>query len=498
MNRPRLAWLLALAGGAATVLGFAPFGFYPLPLLTLALLAALLQHADRPRRGAALGFAFLLGLMLAGVSWIYVSLHYYGGMPAPLAALAVLLFAALLALYGALAGWLTVRLRRGHGGLDALVFAAAWTGAEWLRGWVLSGFPWLTVGYVHGPPSPLAGWAPLLGVYGLSFLTALLAALLGTGWRSARRLAWAGAAAAGVVLAGQGLGQLAWTVPSGRALSVSLLQGNIEQSLKWQPERLMESLQTYLALAESHPAELVVLPETALPLTLDQLPPDYLERLAATAGTKGGDVLFGIFTTEGGHYFNSAVSAGTSPQQVYRKSHLVAFGEFVPRGFRWVLNILHIPMSDQLPGGADQPPLAIAGEQVAVNICYEDVFGHEIIRPLPQATLLVNLTNTAWFGDSLAQPQHLQMAQMRALETGRPMLRATNTGMTAVIDAGGRVESALPPFTVGVLQAAVRGYSGLTPYARLGNYPALALVLLGLALGLLRPGRQPLGLGAPR
>jgi apolipoprotein N-acyltransferase len=191
-----------------------------------------------------------------------------------------------------------------------------------------------------------------------------------------------------------------------------------------------------------------------------------------------------------GRYFNSAVSFGASPTQGYSKAHLVPFGEFTPPAFAWTLAVLHIPMSNFSPGAPRQAPLAIAGEKVAVNICYEDAFGEEIIRALPEASLLVNLSNTAWFGDSLAQPQHLQIAQMRALETGRPMLRATNTGMTAVVGPRGTVEQVLPPFTEGALMAQVRGYAGATPYVRWGNAPALALVAAALAAPLVGARRR--------
>lgn len=468
--------------GASSVLGFAPLRIFPLAVLTLAALAWL-WHAATPRRAAVLGFAFGAGCFLAGVSWVYVSMHDFGGMPAPLAALAAVLFCGYLALYPALAGSLFARLRRQRPGPDALLFAAAWTLAEWLRGWLLTGFPWLAFGYAQTPPSPLAGYAPLAGVYGVGFVAALVAALAGLTF-AARRHAFRRTAALAVTVllaAGAGLSAIEWTRPSGRPLSVSLLQGNIEQSLKWQPERLQHSLETYLRLARSHPAQLIVLPETALPLMLDQLPRDYVAELRRAAGDGQGEVLLGIAAQDAqGHYYNSAVGFAADGVQAYRKSHLVPFGEFTPPAFSWTLALLRIPMSNFTPGPAVQAPLLLSGQKVAVNICYEDVFGEEIIRALPEATLLVNLSNTAWFGDSLAQPQHLQIAQMRALETGRPMLRATNTGMTAVVGPRGRVERVLPPFGEGALLGEVSGYAGATPYVRWGNAAALLLVAIGL------------------
>lgn len=480
MSRAALHCGAALLLGAASVLGFAPFLLFPIPIIALALLVRLWQGAT-PRMAALQGYVFGAGLFLAGVSWVYVSMHVFGGMPLLLAGLAAVLFCCVLALFPALAGYVFARLRRDRILADALLAAAAWTLAEWLRGWVLTGFPWLAFGYAQTPPSPLAGYAPLLGTYGVGFIAALIAALAGLTFGRRERWLPSGAAIATLLAAGLGLTSIEWTQPSGKPVSVSLLQGNIEQSLKWRPERLQQSLDTYLRLARAHPAQLIVLPETALPLMLDQLPRDYVAELRRAAPGGKGDVLLGIAAQDAqGRYYNSAVGFTTEGIQAYRKSHLVPFGEFTPPAFAWTLALLQIPMSNFSPGAAVQPPLALAGEKVAVNICYEDVFGEEIIRALPEATLLVNLSNTAWFGDSLAQPQHLQIAQMRALETGRFMLRATNTGMTAIVNPRGRVERVLAPFGEGALVGEVSGYNGATPYVRWGNAAALLLVAIGL------------------
>jgi apolipoprotein N-acyltransferase len=480
MSRAALHCGAAFLLGAASVLGFAPFLLFPIPIVALALLVRLWQGAT-PRMAALQGYAFGAGLFLAGVSWVYVSMHVFGGMPLLLAGLAAVLFCCVLALFPALAGYVFARLRRDRILADALLTAAAWTLAEWLRGWVLTGFPWLAFGYAQTPPSPLAGYAPLLGTYGVGFIAALIAALAGLTFGRRGRWLPSGAAIATLLAVGLGLTSTEWTQPSGKPVSVSLLQGNIEQSLKWRPERLQQSLDTYLRLARAHPAQLVVLPETALPLMLDQLPRDYVAELRRAAPGGKGDVLLGIAAQDAqGRYYNSAVGFTTEGIQSYRKSHLVPFGEFTPPAFAWTLALLKIPMSNFSPGATVQPPLVLAGEKVAVNICYEDVFGEEIIRALPGATLLVNLSNTAWFGDSLAQPQHLQIAQMRALETGRFMLRATNTGMTAIVNPRGRVERVLAPFGEGALVGEVSGYTGATPYVRWGNAAALLLVAIGL------------------
>ena len=484
--RARIAAFLL---GAASVLGFAPFELFPLPLLTLAVLFWLWQAAP-PRAALLLGGLFGAGWFLAGVSWVYVSMHQFGGMAAPLAALAALLFCLVLALFPALAGYAFARLRSGRWAADAGLAAALWALSEWLRGWVLTGFPWLASGYAQTPPSPLAGYAPLLGVYGVGLMAALVAALLAFSWQWRARRRPAAAALLALLTGGALLAQIEWTLPSKQTLTVSLLQGNIEQGLKWQPERLQQSMDTYLRLARAHPAQLVVLPETALPLTFDQLPRDYIMGLRRPPTRRptlddGSRILLGIVVRDAaGRFYNSTALLAPDSRVVYSKRHLVPFGEFTPPLFAWTLALMNIPMSNFSAGNARQRPVAIEGEKVAVNICFEDLFGEEIIQALPEATLLVNLSNTAWFGDSLAQPQHLQIARMRTLETGRPMLRATNTGMTAIIGPRGQVQRTLPPFVEGALTERVRGQTGSTPYVRWGNTGFLLLAFAAVAVAL--------------
>lgn len=503
----------ALLLGAASVLAYAPVGWFPLAWLTLAGQLGLLGIAadsgtdqrSAIRHGALIGAAYGLGLFLGGVSWVYVSLNVFGGMPAPLAGLATLLFCLVLAGFPAMVGALFVRFSPAGWLGRAALFASLWVLAEWLRGWLFTGFPWLAIGYAQAAPSPLGGFAPLVGVYGVSLISALLSGLVlevlkrwfspqaccTTNW-----LRWCPALpllTVGTICAvGDLLGDVRWTEAHGEPVSVALLQGNVPQDLKWRPEHFIDSLRTYYRLALDNPAQLTVLPETALPAFLGQVPREYLDELAKLAKRKEGDLLFGIAIGESAEnnpaptYANGAVSLGTSPEQHYSKSHLVPFGEFVPPGFAWFLKIASIPMSDFTPGARTQAPLAIAGQKVAVNICYEDAFGEEIIRALPEATLLANLSNVAWFGDSLAPAQHLQIAQMRAMETGRMMLRATNTGMTAIVGVDGRVQGVLPPFTKGALVGEVFGYTGTTPYVRWGNWPAISLALLFAAISMRR------------
>ncbi len=486
--RPAPATLAAAALGAFCVFGFAPFdawfAVWPAPTLALAGLFLLWRAAPNPRQAMWLGLAWGAAFFLCGVSWVYVSLSVFGGMAPPAAAAATLAFCFYLALFPALAGYVCRRFLVADSRpiATALAFAGFWMLTEWLRGTLFTGFPWLVAGYSQSPPSPLAGWAAVLGVYGVGFVVALIAALLALAWR--RPVAWI------VILFLLGGGALLramdWTQPLGAPLKVSLLQGNVPQSLKWDPRRLPLSIDTYVGLARAHPAPLLVLPETAIPLYFNEVPRDVLRSLTAN-----GDALIGVAvsTTDGG-YTNGAVAL--TPQlapRAYAKRHLVPFGEYPPPGFAWFFRFARIPMSDFTAGPPMQAPLEIAGQRIAPNICYEDLFGEELLASLPAATLLVNLSNTAWFGDSLAQPQHLQIARLRAIETGRVMLRATNTGMTAMVHPDGSIAAALPPFTTAALTVEAQGRSGLTPYARWGNALAL-LIALGACMPALRRKSQ--------
>ncbi|MBW8328340.1 MAG: apolipoprotein N-acyltransferase [Thiobacillus sp.] len=489
---PRVSFpmlLLSLVAGALAVAGFAPLGIWPLPVLSLAVLFALLAHTASGRAGFLIGLAWGLGFFIAGVSWIFVSLSVYGGMAAWLAALATLLFCTFLALFPAAVGALQARWPVSPALRLLVLTPLAWGMTEWVRGWIFTGFPWLVMGYSQVPSSPLAGYAPLVGVYGVSFLLALVAALLA--WtmtahgRPAQR-AWVAVAVVALGVGGQVLRGIAWTTPDGAPTSVALLQGNIPQDMKWQPEKTLATLESYARMAAASPAQLIVLPETALPLFESDLPGAYRDGLVALGRNNGGDVLTGLPTGSlAGAYYNSVISFGSAPSQRYHKVHLVPFGEYIPLKavWGWVIEVLHIPLSDFARGAVDQRPLAIGGQRVAANICYEDAFGEEIIRQLPEASVLVNVSNLAWFGDSFAPWQHAQMSQMRALESGRMMLRATNTGVTAIIDAHGRVLARLPLFTTGSLTGEIQGYAGSTPYVRWGNAPVLALWgMLGFGL----------------
>ena len=453
---------------------FRPLGAWPLALVAPA---------------ALIGFAFGLGLFGAGASWVYVSLHQFGGMPAPVAALATLGFCAVLSLYPAAVGYLQARLARGDPRRACVAIPALWTISEWLRGWVLTGFPWLATGYAL-VPTPLCGFAPLGGVFAVTLVAWSVA---GCAWLGVARPRWwpGGVLAGAAFFSGFALDRIEWTRPSGAPVAVALLQGAIPQQMKFDAAHYARILETYERLAAQSNARLIVTPETALPRFLDGVDPAYLARLESIAKRNGGDLLLGVPVRDAPHrYFNSAITLGTSPHQRYDKVHLVPFGEFVPPGFGWVLQVLRIPLSDFSSGSPAQRPLEIAGQKIAVSVCYENSFGEEVLRQLPEATLLVNISNVAWFGDSLAPAQHLQIAQMRAIETRRTMLTATNTGHTAVIAPDG-THAGLPPFAEGRLESSVTGRVGATPYVRVGNAAVIALALVMLvAAVLLRRGAK--------
>ncbi|NML98190.1 apolipoprotein N-acyltransferase [Paraburkholderia sp. RP-4-7] len=531
---PRWHYLVALAAGAANTLSFAPtpHGGW-LELVIFAFFFAWLTRTTGWKSAALTGGAFGFGNFVTGVWWLYVSMHYYGGMAAPLAGAAVVLFSLYLAVYPALAAgiWSFCAGHARNGACDndqpfsptwhgALAFASAWAIGEWLRGTVFTGFPWLASGYAQ-VDGPFAGFAPVAGVYGVGWVLALVAALIvqalvpvlpsrgqldGVGGgnagnaangvkRGLARVAVPGGIAVALIAAGLLLPLAQWTLPANAPLTVRLLQGNVKQDMKFEEAGMRAAIDQYQQMITSKPADLVVTPETAIPVLAQQLPPQFASAVRNFSDTTGTAILFGAIggtiTPEGQvvDYTNSlfGVTPGTRDVYRYDKHHLVPFGEFVPWGFRWFVNLMSIPLGDFARGSPVQKPFIVHNQPVSVDICYEDIFGEEIARNIREsdtpAGVLVNSTNLAWFGDTIALDQHLQIARMRSLETGRPMLRATNTGMTAAIDANGKVIGRLTPYTIGSLDVTVQGTSGSTPYVTSGNNTVLAVSLLLLAFG---------------
>lgn len=477
---PNRADAAALVAGLLTPLAFAPFNLFPLAALAPATLFIAWRGAT-PARAAWRGFLYGLGMFGVGVSWVYVSLHTFGNMIAPLAALAVLLFTAGLALYPAALGALQARFPAPSIGAHfALLLPAAWVLFEWVRGWFLSGFPWLALGYSQ-VDTPLAGYAPWFGVYGVSLAVAATAGVLAAGWfdRTRALRVWVPMLAL-VWLGAWGLGAIEWVRPAGEPIRVALVQANVPLVLKWNPDRRQAILDNYISLSErAAKVDLIIWPEAALPGYLEQFGPELIPRLHRLVDARGADLLFGMIERDADkrRYYNSVVGIGDTSGR-YRKRHLVPFGEFLPLPalFEWLIRYLHIPMSSFSAGDLEQPLLSAAGHMLGISVCYEDAFGEEVMRALPAAALLVNMSEDAWFGNSLAPHQRIQMARVRALEAGRPMLRAANTGPSVVIDHRGVVRARSPQFEPHVLTTSAQPMRGATPYARLGNGPLMALL----------------------
>ncbi|HXA46320.1 MAG TPA: apolipoprotein N-acyltransferase, partial [Burkholderiaceae bacterium] len=459
----RLAPLLCLLAGLCSVFAFAPFGLWPLQFFTQALLFYIASRTSTRtmplRRTLLLGWTYGFGCFVFGVYWPYVSMHNYGDMSPPLAALAVVLFSLLLGVFSGLAmvgaNWLRRRWQAGNGVSFLVIFPASWMLSEWLRDWIFTGFPWLANGYAH-TNGPLAGFAPVAGVFGVSWVAAIIAGSIALAPEHRRALALAML----LLATGWGLKSIDWTHPSGQAISVRLLQGNVPQEEKFQSNHLDEALAMYDTMLRAKPADLIATPESAIAVLPQQLPPDYIPRLVAFAKQTNSHLALGMFMSDWpGVYTNSVVDLSphltAATLYKYDKHHLVPFGEFVPYGFHWFVAMLQIPLGDMSSGAPIQAPFAVKDQWILPNICYEDVFGEEIAAEIadayfahkPQATILLNVSNMAWFGQWLAVPQHLQTSQMRALETGRTALRATNTGATALIDPHGVVSAQLAPYT---------------------------------------------------
>ncbi len=491
--RARSALPLALGAGLLHTLSFAPWYRPWLQVLALAVLFALALRAPSARAAAALGFAFGAGWFGLGVWWVFISMHTYAAMPALLAGAATAAFCLFLALFPAFGLALGHRLARPLATRALLALPAAWAASEWLRGTLLTGFPWIAGGYAHSD-GPLAGWAPVVGVYGVTLAAALVAGALAL-WTAARAaapraLAAGSTVALALLAAGLALRAVEWTQPVGEPIHVRLVQGNIPQDLKFSEIGLQRAAETYVRLLRQMPrVDLAALPESVFPLPLHALPDPVVEDLLDFTRTQRSALVLGVFIEDPpGDFFNSAIGLapdGRPPMQRYSKRHLVPFGEFIPWGFRWFVDLMQMPIGEQQRGAPYQGPMELAGQRIAVNICYEDLFGAEIIGawrvPERAPTMLLNISNLAWFGDSIALDQHLQISRLRALETGRPMLRATNTGTTAVVGARGEVVARLPKLVEGALDAQVRGYQGNTPFVRFGDQPAIALGLLLLA-----------------
>ncbi len=474
---------LALVAGGLVTLSLAPFGLWPLGILSCALLHWLLGTASASQ-GLRQGWWYGVGLFGSGVSWVYVSIHIYGAAPVPLAALLTLLFCLGLALLPAITAWCYVRWVRDSLAGQTLGFAALWLLAEWVRSWLLTGFPWLYLGYAH-LHSPLAGWAPWIGVFGVGFLVAFSGATL-SHWLSRRRAPRGALVTVAILwLAGAGLTLVDWGRPAGDPLRVALVQANIPQSVKWDPEQYWPTLRLYESLSKPLWAghDLVVWPEAAIP-GFYQGAQGFLDQQAERARERGATLIVGTPYRAGeSHYHNSVIALGVG-SGIFHKQHLVPFGEFVPleHWLRGLIAFFDLPMSSFSPGPAQQQALRINGVTLGPSICYEVVYPQQVSQWMPAADILITLSNDAWFGRSIGPLQHLEIARFRALESARPMIRATGSGVTALIDHRGRIQASLPQFTQEVLSGTVTPRQGITPYILIGHQPLVLLAAIWLLL----------------
>ena len=474
--------IVALLAGLAMPLAFAPFQYYPVALLSVMMLFLSWDGIDA-KQAAIRGFLFGLGLFGIGVSWIYVAIHEFGQASVLLAGLLTGLFVTFMALYLAALGWGIKKLtaKTAFTKLDYLfLLPVAWLFFDWFRGWFLTGFPWLELG-VSQIEGPLSGYIPVVGALGVSLIAALSAGLLASAWRFKQLSAllvlmviWTGGAA---------LKMVEWTYESDEPITVTLIQGNVPQDIKWDSAQVLKTLTLYQTKTQANwQSDLIVWPENAATIFYHQAKKVFFDPLASEARENNTDILLGlpIYDDDGERYYNGMMSLGTE-RGFYHKRHLVPFGDYVP--FEWLRGLIaffDLPMSSFYPGEDGQALLTAAGQKVGISVCYEDTFSNEVLDTLPQASILVNATNNAWYGDSFAPHQHLQISQNRALETGRPIIRATTNGISALIDYRGALQATTAQFEMAVLTGKVQPRQGMTFYVQWQQWPLLILALFML------------------
>jgi apolipoprotein N-acyltransferase len=491
----RLGIIVSGLAGLVLPLSFAPFNLFPAAPLSMAALFFVWTRVPA-RRGFLCGWLFGLAYFGFGVFWIHESFqfsHIAMGWALAITGLLVMF----LALYPAIVGYAVCRLGdRGSAGQRyrlLLLMPAAWVLAEWVRGWFFTGFTWLQLGYSQ-VGHPLQGLLPVGGIYAVSWAVAISASLLVlcVCEKGARRWSWL-AALVLVWVVGALLGTLKWTAPNGDVLKVALIQGNMAQDEKWLPANREPTLDRYLTLTRQHwDADLIVWPESALPGVRDQFD-GFVGRLGAEARRNNSFVVFGVpvLDRQTLEFFNSVVVVG-GREMVYHKRHLVPFGEYLPVDavIRPLTEFLGLPVADFSLGPDKQPLLEAAGHRLGISVCYEIAFGSEIAEAMPDAAVLVTVSNDAWFGTSIGPAQHLQIARARAVETGRYLLRATNTGITAIVAPDGAVQGRIPQFQVEVLAGEIFPMGGMTPYARTGDLAVIALLVLALMGGFVAGRRR--------
>jgi apolipoprotein N-acyltransferase len=488
------ALILFILGGLLAAVAELPYGGWcQIPVLSLIWWRlSIRDYKIAPH--FLVGLCFGLGYFIVGLWWLYISLHDVGGMHPLMACLGVFLLSTYMALYFSLATLAISFFRKTR--ISGLLLAASWVVMEFLRGYIFTGFPWMGFAETQftGPFAPIA---PFLGGLACTFL------VVWASWeifQLKKQLVSGGALLLGVLAICQLAGLITFTKPFGEPVTVRLIQGNFEQSLKFNPQAIGQQIDFYTKEIRQAPANLIIIPETAFPWPQNNLPSGLISYLQDFSNESSSNLLLGVIgevpKPSGMQYSNRAtgISPNTNPYQ-YDKAHLVPFGEFIPPGFHWFVSAFNVPMSDFARGSLEQAPFNIARKDqadihAAITICYEDVFGGELASRIQQSNqpvnLLINMTNLAWFGKSQASTQQLRLSQLRSLETGLPALRATNTGITAVLGADGKLLQSLPEFTQATLSTQVQAYAGKTPYVIWGNFPILSISCALLIWGWIR------------
>jgi apolipoprotein N-acyltransferase len=477
-------YLISFLLGASSILAFAPFNFYPLIFLSI---VSLLYITNKNESANIKSFMFGSGFFVFGIYWIYICLQKFGGMPYLMALFSTLALCLFLALF-----FLPFSLFSKYKN-NVFFIPAFFTLIELLRSFIFTGFPWLSLGYTQVPNSPLIGYLPIFGIHGVSFLVVLSSVLIFQLFRQKSKKLYLIIFLILIWSCGQYFRGIEWSKPIGETVSTSLIQGNISQDKKWNKNMVNESLDHYQKLILNSDASLIILPETSIPIEVNKIPINFMKKIKNHIAHNNGYIIFGAIESTMGRYYNSALLIGKDSEAVYRKNHLVPFGEFIPfeKYLRYIYqNWLNIPFTNLSRGKEKSVDLfKIKDLNYAINICYEDVFGNEIAwhnKYISEPNVLVNISNDAWYGKSIAAEQHLQISQARAIENKRMMVRSTNTGVTAFISRDGKVLKKLPQFTSGGLRHDVQGYSGATPYMILNNFTIYFLCISILFLYLRR------------
>ena len=467
--------------GASAVLSFSPFQIEILIIFSLAIFFQFIYSSKNIKHAALLGLFFGIGFMGFGVSWIYISIEKFGGVSPFLAFIFTILFILFISIYFSIFGGAVKLIGRNNKKPFVMIFIipSLWFLIELARGLFFTGFPWLSIGYSQ-INSTISSFAPIIGVYGVGFVIAFIAASL-TLWKKI----WPVLLVLSIWLISYGLSFTNWTEPMEEKINVAIVQGNIEQSKKWEPTLFFRNLQLYLDLTKNlSGSDVIVWPETAVAAFDDQIEEEILSPIQNLAAKNSFDLLTGIVNRNfRGEYYNSVINLGASGRQIYKKSHLVPFGEYLPLKpiSKTIFSFLSIPMSDFSPG-ENKRNIKLGGNSVGVSICYEDVFSSEIAKSFPKSRYLVNVSNDAWFGDSLAPHQHLEIAQMRALEFGRFFVRSTNNGISAIIDNRGKIRKIAPQFKEFVLESELILYEGATPYSNFNDVPLIIVSFIFLLI----------------